>query len=512
MLCGVKANFETVGLDSRGRFDNCFSSFTSRVPSLIDWAQHEGMRPSRYVNARKVDYVNASHSARFAGKSTGVVTTTRVTHGTPAALYAHSASRYWEDDGKVPPGARHACKDIARQFVEDEPGKHINVMLGGGRRHWLPKVARDPESTSEEGRRLDGRNLIDDWIRDKKRRGLRGHYVWNKGQFDAINPKYVDHLLDEGSRRDDVITVFDDGLFAYSHMDFEADRDKSEVGDPSLAEMTRKAIQILSKNPHGFFLFVEGGRIDHAHHYNNAYRALEETLALEAALEAALPLLDPDKTLIVFTADHSHVLTLGGIATRRGNPILGVDAKLSDVDGMPYTTLLYGNGPGFGRENLTGVDTTVKNAVQQSGVPRQWATHGGEDVPVYARGPGSSLFRGSLDQTFLPHAIAYAACIGEHKDRCKKKLPTVQPPPNGQQPSLLPLATGGRGFSREPSVCAEPSTSSNTVRTAAVGASIMADDSRRSHAKGSTVRAEVRVLMAVSLVTVFVHSKVGRGV
>ncbi|XP_046390023.1 alkaline phosphatase-like [Ischnura elegans] len=453
LLCGVKANFETVGLDSRGRFDNCFSSFTSRVPSLIDWAQTEG-------------------------KATGIVTTTRVTHGTPAALYAHSASRYWEDDGKVPPGARHACKDIARQLVEDEPGRNINVVMGGGRRHWLPKVARDPESSSEEGRRLDGRNLVEDWLRDKKKRNVRGHYVWNKGQLDAVNPKHVDQLL---------------GLFSYSHMDFDVDRDKSDDGDPSLADMTRKAIQILSKNPQGFFLFVEGGRIDHAHHYNNAFRALEETLALENALEAALPLLDPERTLVVFTADHSHVLALGGIATKRGNPILGVDAKSSDVDGMPYTTLLYGNGPGFGRENLSGVDTGAKNAVQQSAVPRQWATHGGEDVPVYAKGPGSSLFRGSLDQTFLPHAMAYAACIGEHKERCKKAKNDTSSGRTllgGKQPALLPLATGGKhtgggflgspGSGGDPNACDEQSASSNAVRTAAVGTAILSDGSSRS--------------------------------
>jgi alkaline phosphatase len=67
----------------------------------------------------------------------------------------------------------------------------------------------------------------------------------------------------------------------------------------------------------------KGGRIDHAHHYNNAYRALVETLALEAALLAALPLVDLADTLLVLTADHSHVMTLGGLATPRGNPILG---------------------------------------------------------------------------------------------------------------------------------------------------------------------------------------------
>ncbi|KAK9511991.1 hypothetical protein O3M35_000538 [Rhynocoris fuscipes] len=113
------------------------------------------------------------------------------------------------------------------------------------------------------------------------------------------------------------------GLFAYSHMDFEADRDKSPKGDPSLAEMTKKALSILQKNPKGFFLLVESGRIDHAHHYNNPYRALDETLVLEEALLAVLEAVDQSETLIVVTSDHSHVLTMGGLATPRGNPIFG---------------------------------------------------------------------------------------------------------------------------------------------------------------------------------------------
>lgn len=66
-----------------------------------------------------------------------------------------------------------------------------------------------------------------------------------------------------------------------------------------------------------------GGRIDHAHHYNNPYRALEETLMLDAALLAVLSMIDQSQTLVVLTSDHSHVLSLGGISTPRGNPILG---------------------------------------------------------------------------------------------------------------------------------------------------------------------------------------------
>lgn len=74
---------------------------------------------------------------------------------------------------------------------------NFQVLLGGGRRHWLPKVAHDPEQTKDEGRRLDGRNLIDDWLRDKKKRGIKAEYVWNKGQLDKINPNQVDYLLGE---------------------------------------------------------------------------------------------------------------------------------------------------------------------------------------------------------------------------------------------------------------------------------------------------------------------------
>ncbi|XP_014599696.1 PREDICTED: alkaline phosphatase, tissue-nonspecific isozyme-like isoform X2 [Polistes canadensis] len=380
LLCGVKANYETVGLDSSARFENCYSSFDAHVPSLINWAQGQG-------------------------KSTGLVTTTRVTHATPAALYAHAASRYWEDDGKVPSASRPSCKDIARQLLEDEPGRNINVILGGGRRHFVPKVTLDPEEPDKEGRRLDGRNLIEEWSRNNRIRKVSSRYVSNKEQFDSVDPRQVNYLL---------------GLFAYSHMDFDVDRNTNSTGDPSLTEMTLKALHILAKNPEGYFLFVEGGRIDHAHHYNNAYRALDETLALEKAVRAVMKEVDLTETLIVVTADHSHVLTLGGLATHRGNPILGSDSKVSDVDGQPYTTLLYSNGPGYTQPRNILRDAG-KDSIQTAGVPRAWATHGGEDVPVFAIGPlASILFSGSIDQSYIPHAISYAACLAHQASRCSR--------------------------------------------------------------------------------------------
>ncbi|XP_047496149.1 alkaline phosphatase, tissue-nonspecific isozyme-like isoform X3 [Penaeus chinensis] len=386
LMCGVKANVNTVGLDSRGKFEDCRSSFTAGVTSIIDWAQKHG-------------------------KSTGIVTNTRLTHGTPSALYARSPSRYWEDDAKVPVHAHATCKDIARQLVENEPGRNINVLLGGGRRHWIPMTEFDREERDQRGRRTDGRNLLDAWVHDKKTRDLHAEYVWNKAQFDSVDPRYTDYLL---------------GIFGYSHLDFEVDRNKGPTGDPSLVEMTVKAIQILRKNPHGFFLMVEAGRLDHAHHYNMAARALDEVTRLEEAVNAALKLTDASNTLLVVTADHSHTMTFGGASVPRGNPVLGFDKETSDLDGKPYTTLLYGNGPGYahttptGRQDLTGFNTQDINFVQQAAVPRKYETHGGEDVPVYAYGPGAHLFSGTIEQTYIAHAIAHAACIAEDNSHCEK--------------------------------------------------------------------------------------------
>ncbi|XP_015111441.1 alkaline phosphatase [Diachasma alloeum] len=441
LVCGVKANYETVGLDSSAKFDNCLSSQTARVPSIVQWAQERG-------------------------KSTGLVTTTRVTHATPAALYAHASSRYWEDDGKVPSAARISCKDIAKQLVEDEPGRNLNVILGGGRRHFVSKVTPDPEDPDKEGRRLDGRNLITEWTKSHPEPNSK--YVFSKEQFDDVDPSRVDHLL---------------GLFAYSHMDFEVDRNASGTGDPSLTEMTIKALRILKKNPKGFFLFVEGGRIDHAHHYNNAYRALDETLAMEEAVQAVKKEVDLTETLLVVTADHSHVLTLGGLATLRGNPIFGSDSKKSDVDGKPYTTLLYSNGPGH-TEPRSVMREASKDSIQTAGVPRSWATHAGEDVPVFAIGPlANILFSGSIDQSYIPHAIAYASCMGRHASRCSRDSAIIN------ETIMAPISC--------PS--AEPN-------SAAISSDVMNDQVRNPPSNSNAQRITPLVISLVITITVYATS------
>ena len=346
--------------------------------------------------------------AEIAGMSTGVVTTTRITHATPAATYAHAAGRDWEGDADMKPEQVAAgCIDIARQLVEMRYGDGLEVAMGGGRSRFLPATAADPEYPDKTGTRKDGRNLTEDWLR---RYAGNASYVWNRAGFDALNAKTAGHVL---------------ALFEPEHMQFELDRAKDPAGEPSLAEMTTKAIDILRRNPRGFFLLVEGGRIDHAHHANNAARALDDAAAMDDAVKAALAATNSRDTLIVVTADHSHVFTMAGYPSRN-NPILGLaddaDGKPALAnDGKPYTTLGYANGPGAAkddapREDLTSVDTKAADYKQQALVPARAETHGGEDVPIYASGPWAHLFQGVVDQQYIFHVMNHAGRITQRAE------------------------------------------------------------------------------------------------
>jgi alkaline phosphatase len=362
------------------------------------------------------------------GLSTGLVTTARLTHATPAAAYAHGPERSWECDADLSEPARAAgFADMARQLIEFDHGDGIDVALGGGRAKFQPSESADAEYPKWAGSRLDGRDLTREWTAGRP--GAR--YVWNREQFDAIG----------------VETEFVLGLFEPGHMQFEADRAEDGAGEPSLSEMTAKAIALLSRNPRGYVLIVEGGRIDHGHHLNNAYRALTDAVEMSNAVDVALRESDSSETLVVVTADHGHTLHLVGYPTR-GNDILGrvvgndaTGAPLTeptrDAAGKPYTTLGYVNGPGRMSRNViwpwdlrgwkafwTGkrarhkilargpdrarVDTTDRDYVQRAVTPLWSETHTGEDVAAYAGGPGSSLFHGVQEQSYLYHAMIEA--------------------------------------------------------------------------------------------------------
>lgn len=338
--------------------------------------------------------------AAAAGMQTGVVTTTRLTHATPAATLSHVPDRSWETDSDLPDTARQqGCADIAQQMITSPYGPGPTVLMGGGRVNFMPASQSDPEYPHVQGRRSDGRDLIAAW----QQRHPHGAYVWNAAQL-AAAPTTAPLL----------------GLFEPSHMRWEDQRGHDRAGEPSLAEMTRAAIMRLADSDHGFVLLVEGGRIDHANHAGNAFRALNETIALSDAVEAALALTSRTETLILVTADHSHTLSFVGYPDR-GNPILGKVANqgkegrpalATDTDGLPYTTLSYANGPGYrgagARPDLTDVDTTDPDYLQEALVPMRNESHGGEDVGLWAIGPGSAAVRGNIEQNTIFHFLLQA--------------------------------------------------------------------------------------------------------
>ena len=378
MVSGIKTKAGVIGVKPNVLRRNCESAQGQQVISYLELAEAVGM-------------------------STGVVSTARITHATPAATYAKSPERNWEDDHDLSSEAVvNGCKDIARQLIEFPFGNGIEVVLGGGRRSFIPRTMNDMEDAGATGERDDGRNLTAEWTAQYE----NSAFVWNEAQFNAINPADTDHLL---------------GLFERSHMEFELDRQTDTGGEPSLSQMTAKSIDILSKNNQGYFLVVESGRIDHAHHGGNAKRALTDNIAFAEAVQTAMDKTSDQDTLIIVTADHSHVFTIAGYPTR-GNDILGkVKGNGSDglpsgnyskdVFDLPYTTLGYANGPGYlggeVRVDLTAVDTTADNYLQESTVPMGSETHAAEDVAIYARGPGAYLIDGVLEQNVIFHVMAH---------------------------------------------------------------------------------------------------------
>ena len=145
------------------------------------------------------------------------------------------------------------------------------------------------------------------------------------------------------------------GLFSGSHMTYLAEKPE-DSSEPLLSEMALKALELLEGDEDGYFLMIEGGRIDHGHHDGKPGYALLQAQEFNRAVEAVLERIDLSETLVLVTADHSHVFTMGGYATR-GNPILGLvhgndrsgeptGEPLLAADGQPYTTLGYYNGPG----------------------------------------------------------------------------------------------------------------------------------------------------------------------
>lgn len=300
------------------------------------------------------------------GKSVGLVTTTRITHATPAVFASHISDR-----------------DAENQIAEQMISKGVNVLLGGGRRQFLP--------SSQSGKRDDNKDLID----EAKKLGYQ--YIETRQE---LNKAKSGKIL---------------GLFNMTHMDYEINRDKYK--EPSLAEMTTKAISLLSKEDKGFFLMVEGGRIDHASHANDPATTALDVIAFDDAIKVALDFAKNDKdTLVIVTADHeTGGLAIGGYGIYDFKP---EEFKKQKISLEKLSNILDENNYEKEIKEKLGIPLTleesnkIKKSLKEKSIEpilnilnknsiTGWAStaHTATDVPLMAYGPGSERFSVHMDNT-----------------------------------------------------------------------------------------------------------------
>jgi alkaline phosphatase len=277
---------------------------------------------------------NLVELAKSYGLATGIVTTTRVAHATPASFTAHVNSR-----GQY--------EDIAEQIAALRP----DVVLGGGRNQF---EARGDDQNLSDGMQADGYQV-----------------VHSATELRAARNNPTGPLL---------------GLFAASDLPYVVDRGEDD-DTPTLSEMTLAALEQLDPDPQGFFLMVEGGRIDHAGHGNRIDASVGETLAFDDTVAAVMNWAGSreDVTILV-TADHE----TGGLQVNQATP-MGVTPDVS----------------------------------------WRWGNHTNATVQCFGKGPGLSVFDGFLRD----HRWVHSALAGLIRGRSLPPLPAILP--NGHFDDLL---------------------------------------------------------------------------
>lgn len=325
-------------------------------------------------------FASVLEAAELNGKSTGLVTTARITHATPAVYASHVRNRDNENA-------------IASQYLDSG----IDVLFGGGESFFLTK--------EEKGKRSD-KNLLPEFE-------AKGYKVVKTGQS-----------LGKLSAKDSKVL----GLFGSSHVAYVPDR-TAEV--PSLAEMTSKALEILSANENGFAIMIEGGRIDHAGHANDLPTMVQEVIDFDEAFKVAIEFAKKDgNTSVVVTADHE----TGGLSLSRDNiyelnvdlwnqqknsseslvtvlneaktiadvkKIVADNTWITDLTDEEAQYILDGDGSSYKREG-------GYNAVISKRLLVGWSGHGHSavDVGVWAYGPIAEKVKGQIDNTRIATASA----------------------------------------------------------------------------------------------------------
>ncbi|MFL0507435.1 alkaline phosphatase [Ureibacillus sp. 179-F W5.1 NHS] len=313
-----------------------------------------------------------------AGKSSGLVATSTITHATPASFASHVEHRSNETE-------------IARQYIQESG---VDVILGGGKNNFLP--------TSKGGKQTE-LNLID----EAQEKGFE--FVETREQLQQVkkvNVEKGEKLL---------------GLFAGEALAPEFDRVDTE--EPSLAEMTEKAIDTLNQDKDGFFLMVEGSQIDWAGESNDAAYAMHETKAFEEAVQEAIEFAKEDgNTLVVVAGDHE----TGGISVGSSSSSNTTADVLKNVTATGEFMASQLNAD---RSNVkevvlqyTGIELTdaevatvqqaedAKSAInkvisERAGIGWTRYGHTAAQVPVFAFGPKSDKFVGFHDNTDLPQIM-----------------------------------------------------------------------------------------------------------
>ncbi len=363
------------------------------------------------------DYRTLVEEAEAKGMGTGLITTTRLTHATPATFASHNVSRY-------------NANEIAVDFVESG----VDFFAGGGLRYFIPQgfvdVQKDAFGDTIKSKRKDNRNLIAEFAN----KGYNTYYgEMGAKDFDEYTPDSKDKVF---------------AAFTYSHLPYEIDRiNNPQYNAPSIADMTQKAIDTLSWYENGFFMMVEGGRIDHACHANDAGGSIHDTLAFDKAVGKAIDFYNehPDETLIVVVGDHEtggmglgfsknyflnlealegqkasfdgtifgkydgdreayfeYIAEAAGLTNLTAKEKAEIEKAMDIVDsGAEFDVATYG--PDY--YGPVGIATTH---VLSNRANIEWTTyaHSGTIIPFTAMGVGADEFAGYLDNTDIAKTMA----------------------------------------------------------------------------------------------------------